>query len=87
MRRPPEGDARERAEAAAAEVAEFEEVEVEVEEAEAEEAADALPLAPPPAISRTTAGLVAGVAGLAFALLAVWIAERGAAVPVIDESI
>jgi len=76
MTRPPEGD-----------TPEAEAVEAEAVEVEAAEAADALPLAPPPAISRTTAGLVAGVAGLAFALLAVWVAERGAAVPAIDESI
>ena len=79
MTRPPEGDAGERTEAAQAADA--------AAETEAVEAADALPLAPPPTISRATAGVVAGAAGLAFALLAVWIAERGAAVPVIDESI
>jgi len=54
---------------------------------EAEEAADALPLAPPPAVSPVAAGLVAGVAGLAFALLAVWVAEHGTTAPWIDESI
>ena len=97
MTRPPEGDARQRAEAAeaveaaeateAVEVAEATEAAGAAEAVEAAEAADVLPLAPPPAISRGPAVLVAGAAGLAFALLAVWVAERGAAVPVIDESI
>lgn len=91
MTRPSAGNARERAEAAGARAAGARAEEARAEEAaeatEAAEAADVLPLAPPPAISRATAGLVAGAAGLAFALLTVWIAERGAAVPVIDETI
>jgi membrane-associated phospholipid phosphatase len=42
---------------------------------------------PPPVGSRTTAWIVAGTAGLAFAVLSVWIAERGSAVPWIDLTI
>lgn len=79
MRRPAAGEAGEhRAEPAAA-----------LEAAAAEEAAevaDALPLAPP-AVSRRAALLVAGAAGLAFALLAAWAAEHGTTAPWIDESI
>ena len=42
---------------------------------------------PPPVGSAATAWIVAGAAGLAFAVLSAWIAERGPAVPWIDLTI
>jgi membrane-associated phospholipid phosphatase len=45
------------------------------------------PVTPEPAASRATAAGLSVVAGLLFAVLAIWVAQRGSAVPAVDERI
>jgi membrane-associated phospholipid phosphatase len=54
---------------------------------EPEAPADLSRIAPSPPVSPATAVIVSAASGLAFALLTIWIARRGTAVPAVDEDL